>query len=259
MALLLNTDIEQKVNTCLTGPLVRVGGKVDQLFAYKNCTVEDINVVNLRSRKFGTSIIGNLRYRYDLLEQEIRFRRKGYHAVRDRKTHFFDLHDTQSCMRLQKRFTGILSSNVIEHSYDPIRFLLNMHLLVDDNGYHFHAIPCYRFTFDQFRTPTPVQHLIDDFITGTTKDDLEEHAREHHESARRWDKVKGAEKPAFPGIHCHVFDEHNTKELFERIFEEVTVDIIKTDAFGDVLVLCRNRLNPVFMEKYGELLKGYSA
>jgi hypothetical protein len=39
--------------------------------------------------------------------------------------------------------------------------------------------------------------------------------------------VRGAKKPEYPGIHCHVFDEHNTKELFELIFEDVTVDVIK--------------------------------
>jgi hypothetical protein len=257
MALLLQTDIEQKVNTCMTGLLARVGGKVDQLCTYKRCVVEDINVVNLRSRKFGRSAIGRFRYFVDLLEQEVRFWRKGYHAVRDRKTHFVDMHDAKEHTGLHKRYDGVMSSNVIEHSYDVIRFLLNMHALVKSEGYHFHAIPCYRYTFDQFRSPTPVEHMIDDFIKEVTKDNLEEHSCEHYASASRWDKVKCVTKPSFPHIHCHVFDEHNTKALFELVFQDVTVDVINTDQFGDVLVLCRNKLNPAFRERFDQQLSKY--
>lgn len=257
MTLLLKTDIEKKVRANITGNLARVGGKVEQVVSYKNCIVEDINIANRRSCKFGSSTIGKLRYCFDLLEQEIRFWRKGYRAIRDRKTLFIDLHDALSCKHLKKKYDGVLSSHVIEHSYNAIWFLLNMHFLVRERGYHFHAIPCYRYTFDQFRTPTTLKHFIDDFKNITTKNDLKHHAREHHESALQWDKVRGAEKPKFPRIHCHVFDEHNTKELFEFIFEDVTVDIIKKGEFRDVLVMCRNTLNPVFRKKFAEVFSSY--
>jgi hypothetical protein len=258
MAYLMNTNIEREVNASLSGCLARVGGKVEQAFAYHNCIVEDINVANRRLCKFGTSLIGKWRYRYDLFEQEVRFWRKGYHAVRDRKTYYFDLHDTVSRRDLHKKYNGIMSSNVIEHSYNVIWFLYNMHLLVKDSGYHFHAIPCYRYTFDRFRHPTPLKHFVDDFKAMTTEKDLEGHADEHYTSVLQGD-MKDAVKPAYPRIHCHVFDEHNTRELFECMFEEVMVDIIKTDEFRDVLVLCRNTLNPEFKKNYAEILQRYSA
>jgi hypothetical protein len=257
MSLLLNSSIEQKLNNNLRGHLARIGGKVDQVFGYKNCTVEDINIENRVSNKFGRSFIGRLRYGYDLLEQEIRFWRKGYHAVRDRKTCFFDVHQAISQKKLPACFDGILSSNVIEHSHNPIWFLLNMQFLVKQDGYHFHAIPCYRFTFDQYRQPTTLQHLIEDFTTMTTPENCQIHADEHHHSALKWDKVLGDKKPSYPGIHCHVFDEHNTKALFEMIFQDVTVDIIQNEKYGDVLVTCRNALNPEFKAKFGKAMGKY--
>ncbi len=257
MTLLLNSSIEQILKDNLRGHLARVGGKVEQVFNYKNCTVEDINIENRVSNKRSKSLIGRLRYGYDLLEQEVRFWRKGYHAVRDRKTYFFDVHQTISQKKLPGRFDGILSSNVIEHSHNPILFLLNMHFLVKQDGYHFHAIPYYKFTFDQHRKPTSLEHIIEDFTSMTTPDDCRIHAEEHHQSALKWDSVRGAKKPSYPGIHCHVFDEHNTKALFEMIFQDVTVDIIKSEVFGDVLVTCRNSLNPKFKAKFEKIMGKY--
>lgn len=257
MPLLLNSSIEQVLKENLRGHLARVGGKVEQVFNYKNCTVEDLNIENRVSNKLGHSFIGRLRYGYDLLEQEVRFWRKGYHAVRDRKTRFFDVHQAISQKKLHNCFDGILSSNVVEHSHNPIWFLLNMYLLVKKGGYHFHAIPCYRYTFDQYRQPTTLQHMIEDFTTMTTPADCQVHADEHHQSALKWDSVLGAKKPAYPGIHCHVFDEHNTKAFFEMIFQDVTVDVIKSDEFRDVLVTCRNTLNPEFKVKFESIMGKY--
>lgn len=259
MSLLLNSDIEHKLNKYMVGQLARVGGKVDQLLRYEQCTVEDINVENRRLQKFGTSSVGKIRYGYDIFEQEIRYWRKGYRAVRDRMTHFFDVHEAVSNKRLSKKYDGILSSNVIEHSYNAIWFLLNMHFLVKNEGYHYHAIPYYRLTYDQFRTPTPLEHFIDDFRIMTTPNDCEKHAQEHFASVLKWSSNKENVKlPSYPCIHCHVFDEYNTKALFELIFEDVSIDIIKTDEFQDVLVLCRNTLNSRFRKKFKAILKKYS-
>jgi hypothetical protein len=241
----------------MTGRLARIGGKVDQLIGYRHCTVEDINIDNRRQKKFGTSPLGMIRYGYDLCEQELRYLRKGYRAVRDRKTRFFDVHEAIRLGKCRHSYNGILSSNVIEHSYNVIFFLLNMHFLVEKSGYHYHAIPNYRFTFDRFRTPTPIGHFIDDFKNMTTENDCAAHAREHYASVLRSDESPTATMPVFPAIHCHVFDEHNTRELFEFIFEEVTVDVIKTDAFNDVLVLCRNTLNAAFRKKFADTIKKY--
>lgn len=248
MTLLLGSDIEEKVNRCMKGSLGRIGGKVNQLFKYNNCTVEDINIFNLRKQKFGSSFLGKLRYKYDLLEQEVRFWRKGYAAVRDRKCSFFDAHYAFKQIPLHGQFNGILSSNVIEHSYNTILFMLNLHLLGKENAYQFHAIPHYKYTFDKFRKPTPCNHFIQDYVNAIGENENDQHAQDHYDSANKSGFAQ--EFPRYPGIHCHVFDEYNTRELIEFMFEEVTVDIIKTREFSDILVLFKNKLNPQFKKKY---------
>lgn len=257
MALLLQTDIQQRVNRELAGSLVRIGGKVEQLYGYRNCTVDDINVDNRRSLRYGTSPVGRIRYAYDLLEQEVRFWRKGYRAVRDRRTMFVDIHKVGERPRLHRRYDGCLSSHVIEHSPNNLCMLLNMHLLVKENGRQFHALPHHEYTFDSYRSPTPVEHFVRDFedrvdITHNT------HAEELRELQRRKafrrSKLGGKDNPY---KHFHVFNEHTVRELFEYIFEDVTVDVMETERNADIVVLCSNRLSFGFAEKHGELVERY--
>jgi hypothetical protein len=257
MELIHNSTIASELEKKMRGRLARIGGKVDQLFNYRGCIVDDINVQNRRAAKYGDSIVGKLRYGYDLFEQELRFWRKGYRAVRDRKTFFYDIHEVNRYPEQHHRYDGILSSNVIEHSYNAIWFLLCMHLLAKTNGHHFHAIPCYRYTFDRYRTPTRIDHFLDDFTAKASEQSCERHAHEHYESALRCNQPNNASKPAFPHVHCHVFDEHNTRSLFELLFQEVTVDVIRTEQFSDVLVLCGNGLNERFRRDFADTLKTY--
>lgn len=62
---------------------------------------------------------------------------------------------------------------------------------------------------------------------------------------------------AYPYIHFHVFDEHNTRELFELMFEDVQVDVLKTEEFSDNVAIARNSLKPGFVSEFGRVAREY--
>lgn len=257
--LLNKSDLDQQVNNKICGLVARVGGCADQLFKYENCIVEDINVADggygrVRS---GFNAILNLKKN---IRQEIKFKKHGWKVPRDRKTILMDMHYAYKAEKYFSKYNAILSSNVIEHSPNPIWLLLNFHFLTQKDGYQFHAIPNYQFTFDMYRQPTELKHFVDDFEKLINRQDTQ-HTEDYAQSAiekHGWQKKFHQEYPlTYPFIHFHVFDEKCTKELFTYIFEDVVTDVIRTEEFGDNLVLCRNTLKKSFVEKYGDLMNTY--
>lgn len=258
MALLHNTEIQSIVNSKIHGKIARVGGRMNQLLEYKNCRVTDINIVDggygMVRNKFSMQ---NLKSFYKAkrrqLRQEIWWMMYGEREMRDRKTIILDMHFAMLNRSLATKFDCSISSNVIEHSPNPIWFLLNFHYITSENGYQYHAIPNYRYTFDQYRKPTKLQHLIDDFEQMLWFDDTT-HNQDYVMSAV---EKHGHQKPfhekypvSYPFIHFHVFDEYNTAELMRFMFSDVTVDVIKSEKFNDNIVIFRNKLNDDFVNKY---------
>jgi hypothetical protein len=254
MTLLANTDIESQVNRRLSGELARIGGKVNQLYRYQNCRVEELNIEKRRQPKPPLTVVKRLRYSYELLEQEVRFWRKGYRAVRDRKTLVLDMHDVVGYPALYQNYDGCLSSNVIEHSWNTMWFLLNLRWITKPDGTQFHAIPHHAHTFDRDRTPTPLAHFIADFeqMIGTTVQ-----SRNKELAALKQEMHSLTDSAAMHHGHYHVFNEHNTRELVEFMFEDVVVDTIKTAEFSDVLVLFSNRLRPEFERNFNATIERY--
>jgi len=262
MSLLLHSDIETKVNTLLKGNIARVGGRMGQLFQYKNCKVTDINVIDGGYGKVHRGL--NLKSFYKSTKQQIRqellWMYKGESEPRDRKTILLDMHFAMQNNNLHHKFAATISSNVLEHSPNPIYLLLNFHFITKENGWQFHAIPNYRYTFDCHRKPTPIEHLIEDFEKKIWFDDTS-HNSDYIQSAiekHGWQKSFHEKYPvSYPFMHFHVFDENNVRKLAEFMFEDVTVDILKNEKFGDNMLLVRNKLKPKFIEKYKSLLNDY--
>lgn len=259
MALLCGTDIDKKVNNLITGSTARIGGTVNQLLEYKNCTVVDINIKCDKKIKYGESIIGKLRYLYSLLKQERLFKRNGWAQVRDSQTIYFDIHNAAKVSEYHKSFDSMISSNVAEHSFNAIYFFLNTWLITKESGWQFHAIPCNRFTFDRFRSTTTLEHFIEDFEKGRIEEDPTDadlHFADFQQSAIKADWPVHEYEKRLPFLHYHVFDEINTHELLSLMFEDVTTDVIKVPGkFSDVVVLFRNKLRSEFVEKYRNLIK----
>ncbi len=258
MDLLLKSDIDLRVTENIKGRVARIGGSVDHLIDYDRCKVTDINiedggfgdVKNFQNIKTARSLFKTLRM---YIKQELKHACYGEGISRDRKTIILDMHDAMKSGRLKEKFEAAISSNVIEHSPNPIHLLLNFYFITGGNGYQFHAIPHYKYTYDVHRSPTPLEHLISDFETRTGMDD-ESHREDYIESAivkHGWMKNFHLKYPvAYPFMHFHVFDEYNTRKLVEYMFEDVTVDIYRSEKHCDNVVFFRNRLNRRFVERY---------
>ena len=264
MGLLYSSDIGELVKKHISGHVARVGGSVDQMISYnKNMEVQDINILDggfgsIKSLMQGSSWSDFKRILNRKVRQEIKHTLWGERISLDRKTIELDMHFAIQNKSLLNRFDASISSNVIEHSPNVIFFLLNFHFITKENGWLYHAIPNYRYTYDRFRHPTPLEHFFEDFEGRQTFSDVS-HAEDYIQSAivkDGWQKKFHEEFPiTYPYMHFHVFDEHNTKELFEKIFEDVTCDVLRSDSFSDNLVICRNKLNKNFVEKYGDLIE----
>lgn len=266
MALLLNTNIEELVNNHIIGKVARAGGSVNQILRYKNCSVEDINlpdggfgrVGRLREVRSIRQFLGFAKAR---LDQELLFLRRGQEVSRDRKTRLLDMHFAYKYGNLSEKYDCSITSNLIEHSPNPIFLLLNFYFITRRGGYQFHAIPHYKYTYDVHREPTPLRHLIEDFERHSDFDDAT-HNEDYIQSAivkHGWQKRFHECYPvAYPYMHFHVFNEGNTRQLFELMFEDVVNDVIRTDQFSDNVVIFRNVLRRDFAEKYEKIIETYS-
>lgn len=263
MSLLLGTNIDSLVEANIRGSVARAGGTVDQLVHYRQCSVEDINIPDGgfgkvlhsgRSHATGNYLPVIKRY----VKQEFKFLVHGARIPRDRRTILLDMHDASKHKALQSKYDCSISSNLLEHSPNPIMLLLNFYFVTRKNGFQFHAIPHYAYTYDKFRLPTTLDHLIEDFENGADASD-HSHVEDYRQSAIEkdgWQRKFHEKYPLeYPFIHYHVFDEHNTKALFEYVFQNVTNDIYKTDRFSDNVVIASNALNPAFAEKYRHVLQ----
>lgn len=259
MALILNTNIQRQLNEKVRGRIARIGGSVNQLLSYDNCTVEDFNMFDGGFGKIRTGWKSVLSPR-KFIKEEWRFYKEGWKIPRGRKTRIIDMHYAYREKALFGRYDAVVTSNVIEHSPNPVWFLLNLYYIGKPKGYQYHAIPHYQYTYDIHRIPTTLEHIILDFETFTGQNDTT-HTQDYVQSAidkHGWQREFHKKYPLiYPYIHFHVFDESNTRSLFEFIFEEVENDVIRTNEFGDNIVLFRNILKSSFINRYGKLIAKY--
>lgn len=263
MPLLLGTQIDDLVKKQVRGFLARAGGTVDQLIDYRRCVVEDINIPDGGFGKVWKpngqiSLRDSLQFIRRTIKQEFKFLAAGHRIPRDRKTVVLDMHDAHKRPELHNRYECSISSNVLEHSPNPVMLLLNFYFVTKKGGCQFHAIPHYKYTYDRFRKPTPLDHFIKDFEKKADRTDLS-HVEDYRQSAIEkdgWQRAFHERYPLeYPFIHFHVFDEENTKALLEYVFEDVVNDVYKTERFSDNVVLFSNKLNPRFAEKYKRVLR----
>jgi len=265
-SLLLGTDINSRVQQSIQGRVARVGGTVNQLVNYRQCAVEDINIPDGgfgRVFKDGAVVVARNIFPFlkRFVRQEVLFLFQGDRISRDRKTIILDMHNAHQRNELHDRYDCAISSNLLEHSPNPIWLLLNFYLITRKSGYQFHAIPHYRYTYDRFRKPTTIEHLIEDFEAQADFSDMS-HVDDYRQSAVEkdgWQKKFHDRYPLeYPFIHFHVFDENNTNELMKLMFEDVVNDVLKTDVYSDNVVIYKNILKKQFVEKNRKILSRYS-
>lgn len=266
MALLLNTDIDKKINRNIRGKVARIGGGVNQLMDYKHVNVIDINVIDggfgyvkrIRDIRSFRNLLGTIK-RFGF--QEYRRLRYGKKFPLDRKTIVLDVHDAYTRPELKHSFDACITSNVVEHAPNPLLFLLNCYFITKKGGYQYHAIPHYKYTYDMYRQPTPFAHFIEDFEKKTGLDDTT-HVDDYIQSAivkHGWQRKFHKEYPVkYPFMHHHVYDENIVRDLGKYMFEEVTNDIYKTEEHSDNVIIFKNNLNKDFLKKHKNLIDSYS-
>ncbi len=120
----------------------------------------------------------------------------------------------------------VLSSHNLEHIANPIKALKEWKRVVKPRGAIIAILPDYRHTFDHRRRPTSVQHMKEDYERETDERDLTHLAEilELHDLAldpggKTKDNFHQRSLSNFENrcLHHHVFDERNSRELFEVV------------------------------------------
>lgn len=116
----------------------------------------------------------------------------------------------------------VISSHTIEHMANPIQFLLKSKLLLRENGYILTVLPNKPCFWDKVRETTPIEHLIQDYFTNTTEDDLT-HLEENinvdcpiklQQGCEYWEMLC-KNNHLSRVLHHHCFEKENTQAMHE--------------------------------------------
>jgi SAM-dependent methyltransferase len=147
----------------------------------------------------------------------------SYHAAKLNGFNFIreatDLHGIAD-----HRYDFVLSSHNLEHIANPIRALKEWMKVVKAGGAIIAVLPDYRHTFDHRRQPTTVRHMVEDYECETQENDLTHlqeilglHDLSRDPQAGTLDQFHRRSLRNFENrtLHHHVFDEDNSRALFE--------------------------------------------
>ena len=140
----------------------------------------------------------------------------------------------------------ILSSHNLEHLANPIKALKEWQRITRPGGGLILVLPFYEKTFDHRRKPTPVSHMLDDFISAVKEDDLthlpeilELHDLSMDLAAGNAEAFRSRSLDNFTNrcLHHHVFNEANSRELLIQI--GMTVLAVETALPYHIFLLAR--------------------
>ncbi len=129
----------------------------------------------------------------------------------------------------------LLSCHNLEHFANPVRALKEWQRVLKPDGALVLVLPNYRKTFDHLRTPTRVDHMLEDFEHEVGEDDLTHlpEILEKHDLSR--DLAAGSRQDFHKRslnnfsnrcLHHHVFDKSNSQELLSRVgFQVLAADL----------------------------------
>ncbi len=119
----------------------------------------------------------------------------------------------------------VLSSHNLEHFANPVKALKEWKRVICRSGALILALPDYRKTFDHYREPTSVDHMLEDFERNIEEDDLthvpeilEKHDLSMDPGAGTAEQFRERALNNFSNrcLHHHVFDKKNSRELLQR-------------------------------------------
>jgi SAM-dependent methyltransferase len=140
----------------------------------------------------------------------------------------------------------VLSSHSLEHTANPVKALKEWIRVVKPGGPVIVVLPDYRHTFDHRRSPTPIEHMVEDCELRRDEKDLThlDEILELHDLSR--DPLAGS-KDCFRQrslrnfenrcLHHHVFDERNSRRLLEAA--GLSVEVLELVKPFHIAVLAR--------------------
>jgi len=123
-----------------------------------------------------------------------------------------------------RRYDFVLSSHSLEHTSNPVKALKEWIRVVKAGAPVIVVLPDYRHTFDHRRSPTPIEHMLEDYELGQDERDsthleeiLELHDLSRDPLAGSKDYFRQRSLRNFENrcLHHHVFDEDNSRRLLE--------------------------------------------
>lgn len=120
------------------------------------------------------------------------------------------------------RYDFVLSSHSLEHHANPIKALKEWQRVTRPRGGLILVLPDSSRTFDHRRKPTPVAHMVEDYLRNTQEDDmthlaeiLEAHDFSMDPGAGSVEQFRERSLNNFQSrcLHHHVFNETNSREL----------------------------------------------
>lgn len=119
------------------------------------------------------------------------------------------------------KYDFVLSSHNLEHIANPVEALKEWQRVVKPTGHLLIVLPHYLWTFDCMRTPTTVEHMLQDYDRKIAEDDLT-----HVEEICTTRLDRSSESDAdfrnlllnninHRMVHHHVFDATNSRQLLE--------------------------------------------
>jgi hypothetical protein len=126
----------------------------------------------------------------------------------------------------------VLSSHNLEHFANPVKALKEWQRITQPNGALVLVLPDYRKTFDHRRTPTPVDHMLEDYMKNVGEEDATHVPEVLQLHDLSWDdglntrtiealRVRSTNNLANRCLHHHVFDEVNSADLLTRVGLEI--------------------------------------
>lgn len=150
----------------------------------------------------------------------------GQDLVTNNKIYYGDCVNKQIWELIDKQYELILSSHVLEHIANPIKFLK---LAYDKTSkYILTIVPDPRYMWDSSRPITTIEHLVQDFNNDTDENDIT-HLYESYIPGHPWYKHIEHEHKFFDNgkyrvLHHHTFSKESLTYVHEKVgFKSITI------------------------------------
>ena len=123
----------------------------------------------------------------------------------------------------------VLSCHNLEHFANPVKALKEWKRVLRPSGALILVLPYYKQTFDHRRSPTPVNHMLEDFDRNVGEDDLTHLAEILEKHDLSMDRAAGTKEQ----FHRRSLDNLSNRCLHHHVFNQSnSVDLLKQSGFN---------------------------